>query len=643
MTHCTIPHPHRRAPSRPRPWRPLVAGATIFLLLLLSGCAGMAPAPPADAPLLEEARELASAGEYEAAARRYLQAAGETRGAPRAQLQLEALDLLSREAAGKEAWQQAQALAAELAGQELRGRDRGRLALMQARLALHQGDPETALERLPPEPGELDAALLQQVMEIRGRARWALDQWTGAVADLAAAAAAGDDAQRRSRVEALWTRLSEAPDQVLEGLAREDLPPDAKGWVRLARLARDPAPRPRDLEEWRRSHPGHPAHPRITQRLTERWEQARRSPGRVAVLLPLSGPLATAGRAIQEGITAAYFDLPPDRRPRLEFHDTTGDAARAQEHYRAAVQGGAQWVIGPLTRAAVEELAAEEELSVPTLALNQIPGDGPFPEDLYQFGLNPEDEARQVAERAILDGLQQAVILAPDTALGVRLQRAFEARFSALAGVVREVGYYPATATDFEALIKDTLHIRPPPEDPTSEDDETGEEEEAPRYREDVDLIFLAASPQQARLIRPQLRYHHAGSLPVMATSHIYTAQPDPSMDEDLGGILFADIPWVLEEANPRPELRRRLDERGSEAAHRLPRLVALGFDALHLLPRLGELARGDGAGYEGLTGRLHLDGRGRVLRTLNWARFMDGRPQLLRGGTVAPLPLDAP
>ncbi|WP_200182309.1 penicillin-binding protein activator [Ectothiorhodospira mobilis] len=603
----------------------------------------MAPAPPADAPLLQEARDLASAGEYEAAARRYLEAAGETRGAPRAQLQLEALDLLSREAAGKEAWRQGQALAAELAGQELRGEDRARLALMQARIALHQDEPETALDLLPAESGELNIPLLRQVMEIRGRAQWAAGQWSGAVADLAAAAATGDETQRRRLAETLWTRLTAAPDQVLEGLAAAPLPPDARGWVRLAHLARDPAPRPRDLEDWRHRHPGHAAHPLITQRLSDRWKQARQWPTRVAVLLPLSGPLATAGRAIQEGITAAYFDLPRERRPRLEFHDTAGDAARAQAHYRSAVQAGAQWVIGPLTRAAVEELAAQQDLSVPTLALNHTLGDGPFPEDLYQFGLNPEDEARQVAERAILDGLQQAVILAPDTALGVRLQRAFETRFTTLGGVVREVGFYPATATDFEALIKDTLRIRPLPEDPVPENDEVREEEATPRYREDVDLIFLAGSPQQARLIRPQLRYHHAGTLPVMATSHVYSAQPDPRMDEDLGGILFADIPWVLEEANPRAELRRRLEETGTDSARRLPRLVALGFDALHLIPRMGELARGDGAGYEGLTGRLHMDDRGRVLRTLNWARFMDGRPQLLRAGTVAPLPLGAP
>lgn len=641
MTHCKIPHPCRPTHIRPRPWRALATG-TCLLLLLVTGCAGMAPAPPADDALLEEARTLASAGQYQAAAQSYLEAAEGTRGGPRTRLQLEALDLLSREAAGEKAWRQAEPLAAELAGQDLQGEKRARLALMQARLAFHQGEPETALDLLPPEPEDGSATLLQQILEIRGQARWAVGQWPGAVADLAAAAATGADPQRREQAEALWTRLTGAPDQILEGLAAAVLPPDAKGWVRLARLAREPAPRPGDLKDWRRSHPGHAAHPLITQRLTERWNRARQWPTQVAVLLPLSGPLASAGQAIQEGIAAAYFDLPRERRPRLAFHDTAGDAAKAQEGYRSATQAGAQWIIGPLTRAAVEELAAQRELPVPTLALNHTLEDGPFPDNLYQFGLNPEDEARQVAERAILDGLQEAVILASDTALGVRLHQAFEDRFTSLGGVVREVGYYPPTATDFEALITQTLRIRPLPEDPDSEGDET-REEATPRYRQDVDLIFLAASPQQARLIRPQLRYHHAGALPVMATSHIYTAQPEPRMDEDLEGILFSDIPWVLEEANPRPQLMRRLEETGSGVARRLPRLVALGFDALHLIPRTGELARGEGAGYEGLTGRLHMDDRGRILRTLNWARFMDGRPRVLPGGSVAPLPLETP
>jgi uncharacterized protein len=57
-----------------------------------------------------------------------------------------------------------------------------------------------------------------------------------------------------------------------------------------------------------------------------------------------------------------------------------------------------------------------------------------------------------------------------------------------------------------------------------------------------VDFIFLAARPSEALLIRPQLRFHYAGTLPIYATSSIY--DPARSDNAELDGVLFADMPW---------------------------------------------------------------------------------------------------
>src|SRR5690606_13900348 len=45
-----------------------------------------------------------------------------------------------------------------------------------------------------------------------------------------------------------------------------------------------------------------------------------------------------------------------------------------------------------------------------------------------------------------------------------------------------------------------------------------------PTRRQDVDFIFLAATPQQAQQVRPTLIFQYAGDLPVYATSHLHAA-----------------------------------------------------------------------------------------------------------------------
>ena len=74
---------------------------------------------------------------------------------------------------------------------------------------------------------------------------------------------------------------------------------------------------------------------------------------------------------------------------------------------------GAQFVVGPLSKPAVSKLMTEGAITVPTLTLNFAYQTDPLPANLYQISLSPEDEARQVAERAWLDGHNQAISVVP--------------------------------------------------------------------------------------------------------------------------------------------------------------------------------------------------------------------------------------
>jgi outer membrane PBP1 activator LpoA protein len=113
------------------------------------------------------------------------------------------------------------------------------------------------------------------------------------------------------------------------------------------------------------------------------------------LLLPLSGRMQAAGRAVRDGFLAAALAEPAERRPKIELMDTAELGAAAA--YARALEIGARAVAGPLMKEDVAALIAAP-LPVPTLALNSLPMDTP-PPFLFQFALDPEHEARAVARR----------------------------------------------------------------------------------------------------------------------------------------------------------------------------------------------------------------------------------------------------
>ena len=158
------------------------------------------------------------------------------------------------------------------------------------------------------------------------------------------------------------------------------------------------------MEAWRSGIPDHPALPGIAGAYLGRLEEERFRPARIAVLLPLSGPYQKVAAALRDGMIAAYFEQPAEQRPLLRFYDSS-DSVDTWPLYTRAAAEGAELVVGPLDKQAVAQLARAGELRVPVLALNQVVPENPLPENLYQFALSPEDEARQVAERAAAENV----------------------------------------------------------------------------------------------------------------------------------------------------------------------------------------------------------------------------------------------
>ncbi len=430
----------------------------------------------------------------------------------------------------------------------------------------------------------------------------------------------------------LWQGLINSDAQALRDGADITLDNDVRAWLTLGSLAASTGQQgigwTNGAVRWRDANPGHPAM-LIIDRFDLPDELSLDYPRNIALLLPLSGRTASAGRAIQNGFLGAYFSTAAglDEQQTVRIYDVNSEGG-ASAAYSNAVEDGAEFVIGPLLRGNVVELANDILVPVPVLTLNYLPDDTLAPPGLYQFALAPEDEARSAAERAFTDGYMRAVALVPNNDWGRRVLRAFVQEYEALGGTLLDHRSYMPGLQDFSDTIEDLMalsgsvrryqRLRANIGGPLQFD---------PRRRQDTEFIFLAADAPAGRLLKSQLKFHYSGDLPVYSTSSIYAM--DGRSNSDLNGIMFPDTPWIVAPQNWIAHLPALYAEYWPEE-RRLGRLHAMGYDAYQLIAALYSTRTGPMAGIDGATGRLILDHDGRIRRDLAWAQFQRGEPVAL-------------
>lgn len=447
----------------------------------------------------------------------------------------------------------------------------------------------------------------------------------------------------------LWQGLIRSNSQALREGADEALDPNVRGWLSLASLAANTGQQgigwTNGAMRWRDANPGHAAMS-IISNLQLPDEVVLDYPRNVALLLPLSGRTAAAGQAIQNGFMGAYFSTASglDEQQTVRVYDVSAEGG-ASAAYASAVQDGAEFVIGPLLRNSVLELANDTLVPVPVLTLNYLPDDSIAPPGLYQFALAPEDEARSAALRAYTDGHNRAVALVPNNDWGRRVLSSFTQEFEALGGTLLDYRNYTPGLQDFSDTIEDLMALSGSVQRYKRLRANIGTALQFdPRRRQDTDFIFLAADAPAGRLLKSQLKFHYSGDLPVYSTSSIFSM--DGRSNADLNGIMFADTPWIIAPQAWIRHLPSLYNESWPEH-RRLGRLHAMGFDAYQLISSLHAAQSSVMTEIEGATGRLYLDPVGRVRRKLAWAQFQRGEPVAMpetdaTGGPIRDISEDA-
>lgn len=435
-----------------------------------------------------------------------------------------------------------------------------------------------------------------------------------------------DEESQANNRRALWLTLTSLPQAELNTMAVEAVDKsETQGWLQLAVISRKYRNNSKSLlaalDQWQMHFSSHPANQILPNPLDSISSKLLTPPKQVALLLPLSGPLSGPGNAIREGFMAAYKANRGDESTKIKVYDTSkGDITNT---YHQAISDGAEYVVGPLTKAQVATIASLDH-PVPTLLLNDT--DTSTQNNSYSLGLSPVNEAIQVAIKAKSKGYRKALIIAPNNAWGNEVAKAFTNQWNEDGGLVVDTLRY-AARQDLNKSMKDFLQITNSQEREKKLKQVLGYNvQSTTSRRQDFDMIFLLAYPSKARQIMPLLKYYYAGDVPVYATSSVYSGSANALKDKDLDGVIFCDIPWVFS--------HQMGTKNWPEQFNSYNRLYALGMDSYILATQLNQLMLFPADGSNDSTGILYLKPTQQVARVLEWGQFKQGLAHSL-GDTV--------
>jgi outer membrane PBP1 activator LpoA protein len=285
----------------------------------------------------------------------------------------------------------------------------------------------------------------------------------------------------------------------------------------------------------------------------------------------------------------------------VQVYDSADSAGGAVDAYRKAVADGNDFVVGPLGRDQVAALFAQSDVSVPILALNRSAK--PAPPGSESFSLAPEDEGIAAANRLLHRNLQHAIVFTSRDDNAVRALGAFREAYEQRGGSIVAEAVIADAGPNYGAILKDTLT----------------------KAGDQYDAVFLALKAPAARLLATQLPTNGYRTVPRVSTSLILSGGGNARLDQELDGIEYPELAWLLHPVNGLPDAST-LGSRLPSARGGGARLFAFGADAFKLSGYLDALSADSKTSVRGATGELSVDGLGDVARASEWAVFSGGR-----------------
>lgn len=404
--------------------------------------------------------------------------------------------------------------------------------------------------------------------------------------------------------------------------------PEFTEWLELALQSRslliNQDSLPAAAQNWADYHWGHAITQNDFSELIYTYRNLFPVPAQVAVLLPTDGGLSSAARAIRDGILSAYLDQPGNSVLRFYSSGTDGESVMAA--YLQAREDGATQIVGPLRSSSAGALASLDSPGVPILLLNEPTEYGALDPErrtaVNTLTLSQTEEAMAIAESALSHGQNKAILIIQDSAWGRRIETAFATRFEQGEGRISDITRFDSSLEEHNDMLTRVLQIDESKQRKTDLQSRLGISLNfEPSRRADFDFIFMAANPKDGRELKPLLRFHDAGDVPVYAMGRIFGGKVQQASNQDLNGIVFPVTAWQLQVSGKDvPELE---SIRGGSYGN----LYALGQDAWQLLPWLPLMQKDPDLWFSGNIGALRMQADGHLQRQPSWAQFSGGRP----------------
>lgn len=396
----------------------------------------------------------------------------------------------------------------------------------------------------------------------------------------------------------------------------------AAGYNAPSDSASDPA-----FGQWLAQYPSTPASLVITQNNTN-----AKLPKQIALLLPLSGNLSGAAKAVQDGFFAAYYNARNQTyNPTIRVYNTADKNITAI--YQQAQNDGADFIVGPLVKNDLQTLVDNRAITLPTLALNTLDSNGSTSANLYQFALSPSDEMQQIAKRLWQTQHRRILVIAASDSWSQKIVSDFNQLWQQFGGNLVSVVTYQQQ-NQLSTQLSAALNIDQAEARNKALSQLLGKNLRfLPHRRGDFDAIFLISNNDWARQIVPLLKFYFIGNTPIYSLSQIYPGNVDAERDHDLDQVIFDDLPWILDSSNfpaPLNQLRAQAKVTWPNSFNTNARLMALGADAYLLIPHLDQLNSSPQLGVMGATGNLYLLPNHRIYRQLPFAQFKNGQPVVI-------------
>lgn len=535
-------------------------------------------------------------------------------------------------------WQQAAAILSQLSTQKITRHSQKYYRLAKARWAAEQNNWPKIIEELE------DVATQFNQREFRALSLQLLSQAAYQQQDYWQSLVWQVDAQRFAEsphTDTVWS--------IARRIKQADLPQQRPnnvalaGWWRLVDYHHQAMTSPDSLEsylnQWQQGFSNHDA-----AALVEAWLDASLNPSELepeaeqtssdptlAVLLPLSGRYKQQGQAVRDGIIARTGEM---KNLRVFFIDSEKDDIEFQ---RKQIQElNPVGIIGPLLKDKVAAWTEQPALDAPQVYLNQIDDDELAQNSLTNvfFALTPESEAQQAAQQINqqFPDSKSALVITADGSSGRRMVDAFTSNWKNEQADKPTVSYFSERG-DMKATVERSLGLTDSQQRIRAVKIAAGKiiVDEQERSRQDISAIYLPGNLQQTRLLKP---FIDVSISPFAEPIQVYASSASHELrnrlgDSDLNGIVFSDIPWLIENSGNNILLNQWLELRNGWGLS-LARLTAMGYDSVSLVQRLKMMQRMPGLVWSGLSGELHIEDSV-VQRKLIWATFSKGEITLAK------------